>query len=114
MWHSTDLEGVNVTLDGGEVDTDLLGAGQEHLRVVDTLGSGHDLFTADEYIIRIRVSRVLRILHGIEGANVGRELVDDVEILLVFTMNNLTKNFLILSGDILGVAVVGDRGKMGT
>jgi len=51
MGHGTGLEGVNVSLNGAKVDTALLGALQQELGIVDTLGAGHDLLAADEDIV---------------------------------------------------------------
>ena len=114
MGHGTELERVNVTLNGGEVDADLLGAGEQHLGVVDTLGAGHDLFTADENVVGVGVGRVFGVLHRVERTDVRGELIDDVEVLLVFAVDDLAEDLLVLGANVLRVAMVGNGGEMGT
>jgi len=41
-----------------------------------------------------------------------REFVDDVEVLLVLTVDDLTEDLFILGADVIGIAVLGDRLEM--
>ena len=111
MWGSTELEAVQVGLDSIDFNTESLGAGLKHVRVVNckgatlvqiensvdtivaltSLSTGDNLLTAHENVVRVGVSVVLSIEHCVEGSNGTRELVDDKEVSLVLLLDNATQ-----------------------
>jgi hypothetical protein len=62
---------------------------------VDTLGSGQNLLSAHEHVIRVGQARVCRGRHGIERANSKGELVEDIEVGAVLFEDELTEVFFL-------------------
>lgn len=89
-------ESVQVVLKALLVGIDSLGnhRGLQLLDVVDTLGTGHDLLTTHEEVIRVGESIVLRVGLGVEGSHGHRELVQNVEIGVVLVANDLAQLLL--------------------
>lgn len=89
-------ESIQVVLKALLVGVDALGAHRLHqlVDVVNTLGTGHDLFTTHEEVIRVGEAGILGVGLGVEGAHGHGELVQDVEISVVLLANDLAKLLL--------------------
>lgn len=83
MRNSSVLEGIDVVLDGGNIDSAGLGSGGEELGVVDSLSSRSDFLTSHEEIVRVGVSVVILADHGVEGSGRGGVSVEHVEVSVV-------------------------------
>jgi len=72
----TVLERIDVSLDGRQIDGRFLRCSlrQEHLGVVNPLGTRGDLLSTDEDVVRIGEGRVGRVGHRVEGPHAGGEL----------------------------------------
>lgn len=53
MWWCTPLETVDIVLHGVLIDTSFIHGFDEHVRVVDTLTTGQNLFSTNEDIERV-------------------------------------------------------------
>lgn len=71
------------------------------LDIVDTLSTRHDLLTTHEEVIRVGEARVLGVGLGVEGTHGHGELVQHVEIGVVFLADDLAKLLLHGSGEIV-------------
>jgi len=75
--------------------------GAELIDVVDTLTTGADLLASNEDIKRSSPLGIFRVLGSVEGASVGRELVEDVVVCAVLLAHKLAKSHLVGSRQIL-------------
>jgi len=66
----------------------------QFLNVVDTLGTGHDLLTTHEEVIRVGEAGVLGVGFGVEGAHGHGELVENVEVGVVLVADDLAQLLL--------------------
>ena len=101
MRRSSILKGINVLLDGLNWDLVGLSSFSQEFWFVDPLGTTGDLFTSHEEIIRVGVVGVNWINHGIEGSGICGVSVKHVEISIILFQDQSTKDFLILSCQIL-------------
>mmetsp|Transcript_38683 Transcript_38683/g.82283 ORF Transcript_38683/g.82283 Transcript_38683/m.82283 type:complete len:212 (-) Transcript_38683:960-1595(-) len=68
---------------------------------MDSLGARSDLLPAQENVVGVGPPVILRVGHGVEGADILRELVDDVQVLPEFFVDDYTEDLLILRADVL-------------
>ena len=112
MWRTAVTEAVNVSSNGGDINTMVLGSLCQELRIVDPLSSRQDLFSSHEHVVAVAVPEddielvpdivrngfdilgVVRVRHGVEGSDCKRILVEDVEVSLVLGSNQSSKKLL--------------------
>mmetsp|Transcript_106783 Transcript_106783/g.300585 ORF Transcript_106783/g.300585 Transcript_106783/m.300585 type:complete len:749 (-) Transcript_106783:198-2444(-) len=99
------FEGIDVRLDGAQRDALGLDPLGQHLRVVDPLRARRDLLAPQEDVVGVRPARIHGVRHRVEGANVLRKLVDDVELLAVLLQHDDAEDLLVLGADVLLVLV---------
>lgn len=81
----------------------------QFLDIVDTLGTGHDLLSTHEEVVRVREALVVGVGLGVEGADSHGELVEDVEIGVVLLADDLAELLLHCGGEVvLEVLLLGD------
>jgi hypothetical protein len=106
MWISSIFEGVNVGLDGFNLNSFYNSSFFKDFWIVDSLGSRDDFLTSHENIIRIGKDRVILVKHGIERSCRNWVLMKDVKICLIFFLDNLSEFFFDISRDVLGRVLV--------
>lgn len=79
----------------------LFGSLCEHFRVVDTLGSGGDLLSTHEKVVRVCVVLVIGVKHRVEGTGTFGEAVQHVEVSVVLLSHKPTQGTLSLGRQIL-------------
>lgn len=79
------------------------------LDIVDTLGTGHDLLSTHEEVVRVREALVVGVGLGVEGTDGHGELVEDVEVGVVLLADDLSELLLHRGGEVvLEVLLLGD------
>lgn len=100
------LEGVNIGLNSLNLYSLCDCSFSEQLWLVDSLGSRDNLLSSHEHIIGISQFRILLVKHGVERSCWNWVLMQDVEICLVFLLDDLAKLFLNIGWDVLGGVLV--------
>jgi hypothetical protein len=110
MRDSTVFERINIALNRRDWDTLCCGSFDQQVNIVATLSSRDNLFSADKQIVRVRQLGVLRVWHGVEGANRQRILIHHVEIHTILLLDNGTKALLVRSTNVFiwrGIHTIG-------
>mmetsp|Transcript_27721 Transcript_27721/g.59673 ORF Transcript_27721/g.59673 Transcript_27721/m.59673 type:complete len:326 (-) Transcript_27721:921-1898(-) len=76
---------------------------------MDALRARGNLLAANEDVVRVGPLGVGRVGHGVEGAQAGGELVDDVEVDPLDLGDDGAEELLVLGGDVFVVCVSGHR-----
>lgn len=81
----------------------------QFLDIVDTLGTGHDLLSTHEEVVRVREALVVGVSLSVEGTDSHGELVEDVEVGVVLLADDLAELLLHRGGEVvLEVLLLGD------
>jgi hypothetical protein len=99
------LERVNIVLECFNRDVEVLGSLGEHFWYVYSLGSRSDFLSSHEEVVRVGVSIISWVKHGVERSNCSWVPVEHVEISSVLFLDKLSQHFLILSAQVIEVSL---------
>ena len=105
MGGSAILERVNIVLECFNRDVEVLGSLVKHFRDVDSLGSRSNFLSSHEEVVRIGVSIISWVKHGVERSNCSWVPVEHVEISSVLFLDKLSQHFLVLSAQVIEVSL---------
>lgn len=69
-----------------------------------SLSTADNLLAAHEEIVRVGVTSVFSIEHGVERSDSRRELVDDEEVSLVLLLDNAAQQLLGRGGEVIEIS----------
>lgn len=73
----------------------------QQLGIVHTLCARDDLLATDHHVVRVAPTLVRRVWHRVERTHSQRELVEDVEVCVVFLLDETTQPLLFLCAQIV-------------
>lgn len=100
MAGSAVFKGFNVVFNCARRNAHFFSAAGKHFRVVDTVSTTGNFFSAHEEVVRVCVSLILGVQHSVEGAGGFRIAIKHVKVSVVLFFDDCSECALCLSAQI--------------